>query len=494
VPVIIMIVISSICLVGFLGMWMIVGGAPFFVSVFLALVTLLPMLAGVLALDRLEPEPKLTLIVAFLWGAGISIVLSVLFEGLGAAVVTPALGDAGTSVFTSVVLAPVFEELTKGLILFGLFWRRRHEINGITDGVIYAAVVALGFAAVENVQYYLISGLTSGGEGMAGTFLMRGIFTPFLHPVFTSMTGVALAIAATKRSGTIKVWLPIAGLIAAMLLHALWNGAATIGFIPMLIAFVILVGVLVGLLILIRRERIQTIAKIDACLRQYLPTGLVTQADLLMLSSVSNRKQARTWARSTHGQNGFNAMRDYQLACTELTMLHDRASNGTVDPQEFERRRQGLLALMRVARQAFLGPVQYSVAPMMTMPGFAATPAGQVPAGQAMGQPMPPQTGTGQMFATPGVAQAAPGQPIWGQAPTAPGQMPGQMSAQMPAQMPAQTWGQAPSQPTTTQPGNQPAAQQWPAAQPASAWPASTPAPAASTSDDQEIEGFKASS
>jgi hypothetical protein len=46
-------------------------------------------------------------------------------------------------------------------------------------------------------------------------------------------------------------------------------------------------------------------------------------------------------------------MRDYQQAATELAMLHRRYERGLVEQAEFERRRQDLLLLMHVARQAF---------------------------------------------------------------------------------------------------------------------------------------------
>ncbi|MCL2826760.1 MAG: PrsW family intramembrane metalloprotease, partial [Eggerthellaceae bacterium] len=300
---IVSIAISSVCLAGFLGLFLLVGGLVFFVAAILSVVTLVPMMAGTLALDRLEPEPRHLLVMAFLWGAGVSVV----FSSIGEAVL-------GFGVFsedaTSVFLAPIVEETAKALVLFGLFWFRRNEFNGVTDGVVYAATTALGFAAAENIGYYIISA-TEGASSLAVVFVLRGILSPFCHPVFTSMTGIGLALATRRRSRAARVFLPLGGLIAAMALHAIWNGSSSIGIGALGLAFLLMIGVLVGILVAVRVDRKRTIARIETYMAQYIPTGLVTYGDLAMLSTLKARKQAREWARSTYGKSGFDAMRDY---------------------------------------------------------------------------------------------------------------------------------------------------------------------------------------
>jgi len=394
---IIAIAASSVCLAGFLGIFLAVGGASFIVAAILSMITLVPMMAGVLALDRVEPEPMFMLVMAFLWGAGTSTILSLIFENLGIAALQPGLGDNSESAVL-VILAPVTEETMKGLVLFGIFLFRRRDFGGITDGIVYAATTALGFAAAENIVYY-IGSAQGGATSLAAIFIVRGVLSPFCHPVFTSMTGIALALAVRRKSPAARILLPLGGLLLAMLLHALWNGSLVFGVGGLGIAFLVTVGILITLLVAVFRERKRTVAEIQACAAEYVPTGLVTYADLAMLSSLKTRKQARTWARSTHGKSGFNAMRDYQMACTKLTTLHDRASSGLVSRQVFESQRSALLALMKVARQAFLGP-RYMAVPMMVAPGVRAQY--QVPAPRPYVPPQPVQ---------PGPTQPAPVQP-----------------------------------------------------------------------------------
>ena len=63
--------------------------------------------------------------------------------------------------------APVVEETLKGSPDH-LLWRRRQELDGPTDGIIYAAMVGLGFAMIENVGYYIRrAGPPRGGRGQA---------------------------------------------------------------------------------------------------------------------------------------------------------------------------------------------------------------------------------------------------------------------------------------------------------------------------------------
>ena len=47
-------------------------------------------------------------------------------------------------------------------------------------------------------------------------------------------------------------------------------------------------------------------------------------------------------------------MGNYQLAATELALLHVKAGRGVVSPAAFRRRQHDLLGLMFVARKSFL--------------------------------------------------------------------------------------------------------------------------------------------
>src|SRR5215472_13040225 len=180
------------------------SAAPFFIALPLALLPV-PLLVGlVLLLYRLEPEPRAHLLFAFVWGAGVAALFAALINTAGLVFITqPALG------------APVVEETLKGAFLLGMVWWRRSELDGPTDGIIYAALVGLGFAMVENVGYYieaLVKPSVGGVKLLEFTFVLRGLLSPFAHPIFTAMTGLGAAYTASHR----RAWwaLPLGWLAA----------------------------------------------------------------------------------------------------------------------------------------------------------------------------------------------------------------------------------------------------------------------------------------
>ncbi|MGN9845606.1 PrsW family intramembrane metalloprotease [Nonomuraea sp. H19] len=342
-------VVSGVLALIVLGIMLWSGGpAGFGLSALLAVAPLPVLLAAVLSLDRLEPEPKLHLAFAFAWGAGVAIVLGVALTVLGQQLfVRAGYGAAVVKDVGAVLLAPVIEEALKGAALL-LLLRRRREIDGLTDGIVYASMAGLGFAAVENVGYYLLAFGEDGPGAAIQLFVLRGLIDPLGHPVYTSMIGLGVAYALTRRTAGRFAAIPI-GYLGAVFLHGLWNGAATTKSLAWLgVAYLVIMAALVLLIVVTVVERRQLVSKMRIYLPGYQETGLVTAADVGMLSTLSGRKEARKWARRAGlGQ----AMSDYQQAATELTMLHLRAERQAMDPVRFAVERDTYLGAMAHARR-----------------------------------------------------------------------------------------------------------------------------------------------
>jgi protease PrsW len=325
---------------------------PFLVALPLALLPVPLLIALVLLVDQLEPEPPRNLVFCFAWGAGIAALVAGLLNTVGLVYVTqPALGPSNGQFISATIGAPVVEESLKGLVLVWLLWRRRQELDGPTDGIIYAAMVGLGFAMIENVGYY-VSALVRpevGGVPLLGvTFVFRGVLTPLAHPMFTAMTGIGAAYAATHRRGG---WALAAGLAGAMFLHGLWNGLTGLGLPGIILAYGLLACVLVVLITVIVADRRRILGLVRRYLPAYQASGLVTEADLRMLSTLRERRGARRWARRTGGRPLGRAMADYQLAATELALAHQRVHRGGATPGEFEERRRELTGVMASAHE-----------------------------------------------------------------------------------------------------------------------------------------------
>ncbi len=319
----------------------------------------------------------------------------------------PALGKTAGEYVSATFGAPPVEETLKGLVLILLLRLRRQELDGPTDGIIYAAMVGLGFAMMENIGYYmnaLVKPEIGGAKLLGITFVLRGVLSPFAHPIFTSMTGIGVAYAASHRRSE---WAIPLGWFAAMLLHGTWNGLSGFGLAGLGVAYLIVFCVFVALIVVLVRDRNRIVGLIRRTLPGYVPTGLVTPQDVAMLATLRSRRIARNWARANGGRSAAAAMTDYQLAATELAMLHQRAERGVIGPAEFESRRQALLGLMHVARMAFLprrpGPLLPPWAPQgrsgfiqreayrvpVPPPGFPATgqPPGYPPGSSAQQPP-----------------------------------------------------------------------------------------------------------
>ncbi|GAB3407850.1 hypothetical protein GCM10027515_24330 [Schumannella luteola] len=333
-------------------------------SIFAAVLALIPLTVVLLAIrwvDRWEPEPLGIKIFAFLWGAGVAVVTA-LVVGVGVDVAlyisgsNPGSGDA--QFLGAVVQAPIVEEGAKGLGILLIFLIGRKYFDGPVDGIVYGATIAAGFAFTENILYFgqqmLSSGLFSGE--VVTIFFLRGVLAPFAHVMFTSMTGLALGLAASR----FKHWAPsvgfyFVGLLGAMLLHGIWNAAASLvpGGIPgyLLYYCVVEVPLFIGLLVIVfwlrRRESRQTLAR----LAEYAAAGWINRDEVVALGSPAGRRQARAWAAS-RGQKAL--MGRYIRDATMLAAARQRVirDTGRAEAQSDE---LVLLGKVTASRRALLG-------------------------------------------------------------------------------------------------------------------------------------------
>lgn len=302
------------------------GVGPTTAGFVLALVPLVIVLAGVLWLDRWEPEPKVLLLVALLWGAGVSTLTSLFINTAITQAIYDSTQDAyGANVLGAVVVAPIVEELAKGLGVLLLFLVRRHHFDGPVDGVVYAATVAAGFAFTENILYF-----ARGADAVWAVFVMRGLFSPFAHVIFTACTGIAIGMAArSRKSTTVFLAFPV-GLIGAMGLHALWNGSATLGNSFLILYVVVQIPLFIAVIVLMVWLRRQEADVIRARLGEYAQAGWFAPQEVYMLSSLRMRSQARAWA-SGYGERAKDAMREFQRDATSLAYLRQRQLTGRAD-------------------------------------------------------------------------------------------------------------------------------------------------------------------
>jgi RsiW-degrading membrane proteinase PrsW (M82 family) len=181
-------------------------------------------------IDRYEKEPRLLLGVVFAWGAflaaGAAFLVNTALE-MGIYIFTRS--EALTDLTTGSLIAPIVEECLKGFGVLIVFLVFRKEFDSILDGIIYASITALGFAATENAFYIFTYGYTENGlAGIAAMFVIRVFMVGWQHPFYTSFTGIGLAVARLNRKRLVKILAPVTGLTVAILTHSLHNTFASL--------------------------------------------------------------------------------------------------------------------------------------------------------------------------------------------------------------------------------------------------------------------------
>jgi protease PrsW len=281
-------------------------------SLLLTVVPGLLLIPTLLWLDRVEPEPRAARLHAFLWGAVVATLVAVIPNSLVAVV----LGE----VAATVVSAPLVEEAAK---IAGVLWAvRRHEVDGPMDGIVHAGWVAAGFALAEDAIYFATAADAGGAAALTGVLVLRGLLTPFAHPLFTMWAGLAIGRAVQRRGGLAGPVLR--GGAIAVALHLLWNGslaAASLGapaaiVLPLLLFPLLFVATAV-MLVRMRSRDARRLGELVPWMAQRYGLGIDEAAPF-----ADFRGLLRTRRRLRGPQRmRFDAT---HAALARLAMLHDR--------------------------------------------------------------------------------------------------------------------------------------------------------------------------
>lgn len=267
-----------------------------------ALIALLPLVAvtAILTwLDRWAPMETKYKILAVLWGAGVAaaaaaVVNANLFEDL---LLTSGDYEYATLI-AAVRIAPVGEELFKGVGVVAILLLARNRLFSPLSGLALAALVGAGFAYLENLEYFLMA-MSEGSTVFGFTVVARAVLSPFIHPMATSFIGLGAANAILRRTGLWGwVWRLTLGFASAVSVHMLWNFLAAQGSqwllwyvfleIPLFILW------LSSLIVWSGRQPKQ----IGLGLTPYVQTGWITPAEVRMVVDPAGRRYAKAWGKA----------------------------------------------------------------------------------------------------------------------------------------------------------------------------------------------------
>lgn len=214
-------------------------------SAIAAIIPILLYLFLIRKYDYFEPEPISLYLKNFLWGAIGAVFLALIGNMFFSFIVSifihnPLLQDH----ITTIVGAPIVEEITKGMFL--LFIVSNRNFDNMTDGIVYGGAIGLGFGMTENFLYFITYGNTLSNWIIL--VIVRTLFTAVMHCVSTATFGAFLGYAKFKPL-IFKIILPPLGLLTAILIHSAWNfsvsfnSTAPIGIIFMTLSILLFIYV-----------------------------------------------------------------------------------------------------------------------------------------------------------------------------------------------------------------------------------------------------------
>jgi RsiW-degrading membrane proteinase PrsW (M82 family) len=210
-------------------------------------------------LSSLSPE---IITKSFIVGGVLGVLGASVLEGLLLPLISGSGSDQGLSL-TGGLGVGLIEEGCK--ILAVMFLARRMKHTEAIDGLLLGAAVGMGFAALESTGYAFTTFLVSKGHVGASLFttVLRGLFAPFGHGVWTAILSAVLFRQSTPNRFRITGLVLLTYLFVS-LLHGLWDGLPNTVYlivppgipIPLISLVIGLIGIVV-LTVQYRRARVQ---------------------------------------------------------------------------------------------------------------------------------------------------------------------------------------------------------------------------------------------
>ena len=182
--------------------------------------------------DRYTTVPRELAATGFVWGfVAATGAFALLANGAVTSLYAKTFGASFAYDWGAALAAPVDEELAKGAGILLLLTLAPKLIRSPFDGLILGAFVGLGFQISEDISYAWIGAADSFGDVGAAwsTIIVRTLSSIPSHWMYTAIFGAGLIWFVGRPDVPARRGLGAALMLAAMLMHGVWDASGAIG-------------------------------------------------------------------------------------------------------------------------------------------------------------------------------------------------------------------------------------------------------------------------
>jgi RsiW-degrading membrane proteinase PrsW (M82 family) len=318
-----------------------VSSAPgaWLLSIVLLAVTAVPAGVIIYRLDQFEPEPASLIGVALLWGGVVAVTFGGITNSAALSFLQHVVSGRTVDAWGAAIVAPIDEELYKGAGLVMLYLMARHELDGVMDGLVYGAMIGLGFQVIEDIQYFMLAAAQSGsGQGGAviSSFFLRVVVSGlYSHMLFTGLMGFGFAYYVTEESRSFGRRLGVFGLfgVLAWAAHFVWDspwldslmsgGNASFVFALVIKGLPFLALLVMMTIFARRRER----RAFDRLMAVEVGSDVVTSEEYRILRSGRLRRRTLRSVKRTKGPMARAVVKRLMREQMNLALFHSRTAS-----------------------------------------------------------------------------------------------------------------------------------------------------------------------
>ncbi|RRS00677.1 PrsW family intramembrane metalloprotease [Glycomyces terrestris] len=280
-------------------------------------------------LDLFEREPPTVRAAAMAWGGLAAVAFAMIANNAGLVVLAELTDAKWTRTWGKAIIGPLNEEWLKALGVVLLVLIVREHFDRSIDGLIYGALVGLGFQVVENLTYAVNFAALNPNSDMTGalsvTITRVLVAGPFSHPLYTGAAGLGIAffVTQTRRALSTRIGV-MAGLFAlALAMHALWNLPLPAS-LPAGLAIPLTYGkglIILGLFFVLYHSAARAEWRWFVTTMSDEDEAVITTDDLTEMRSLRSRRKARKRAQKRWGKEASQLLRQLQHELVNLATL-----------------------------------------------------------------------------------------------------------------------------------------------------------------------------